>query len=56
MSHLFGSYKRSKYVAEHEVLRAAAQGLPATIVMPTFPLGPGATGSPRRPVVSSSTT
>ena len=40
VSHLFGSYKRSKYVAEHEVLRAAAQGLPATIVMPTFPLGP----------------
>ncbi len=40
MSHLFGSYKRSKYVAEHEVLRAAAQGLPVTIVMPTFPLGP----------------
>ena len=39
VSHLFGSYKRSKYVAEHEVLRAAAQGLPATIVMPTFPLG-----------------
>jgi dihydroflavonol-4-reductase len=40
VSHLFGSYKRSKYVAEHEVLRAAAQGLSATIVMPTFPLGP----------------
>jgi dihydroflavonol-4-reductase len=40
VSHLFGSYKRSKYVAEHEVLRAAAQGLPATLVMPTFPLGP----------------
>jgi dihydroflavonol-4-reductase len=40
VSHLFGSYKRSKYVAEHEVLRAAAQGVPVTIVMPTFPLGP----------------
>jgi dihydroflavonol-4-reductase len=40
VSHLFGSYKRSKYVAEHEVLRAAAQGLPVTLVMPTFPLGP----------------
>jgi len=40
VAHLFGSYKRSKYVAEHEVLRAAAQGLPVTIVMPTFPLGP----------------
>jgi dihydroflavonol-4-reductase len=40
VSHLFGSYKRSKYVAEHEMLRAAAQGLPVTMVMPTFPLGP----------------
>jgi dihydroflavonol-4-reductase len=40
VSHLFGSYKRSKYVAEHEVLRAAAQGLAVSIVMPTFPLGP----------------
>ena len=39
--HLYGSYKRSKYVAEHEVLRAIAEGLPATIVLPTFPLGPG---------------
>jgi dihydroflavonol-4-reductase len=39
--HLYGSYKRSKYVAEHEVLRAAAEGLPATLVLPTFPLGPG---------------
>ena len=40
VGHLFGSYKRSKYVAEHEVLRAAAQGLPVTIVLPTFPSGP----------------
>jgi dihydroflavonol-4-reductase len=39
--HLYGSYKRSKYVAEHEVLRAIAEGLPASIVLPTFPLGPG---------------
>jgi dihydroflavonol-4-reductase len=38
--HLFGSYKRSKYVAEHEVLRAAAQGLAVSIVLPTFPVGP----------------
>jgi dihydroflavonol-4-reductase len=41
VAHLFGSYKRSKYVAEHEVLRAAAEGCPVSIVMPTFPLGPG---------------
>ena len=40
ISHLFGAYKRSKYVAEHEVLRAAAEGCPVTLVMPTFPVGP----------------
>jgi dihydroflavonol-4-reductase len=40
IAHLFGSYKRSKYVAEHEVLRAAAQGLDVCLALPTFPLGP----------------
>jgi dihydroflavonol-4-reductase len=40
VGHLFGSYKRSKYVAEHEVLRAGAEGLPVTLVLPTTPLGP----------------
>jgi dihydroflavonol-4-reductase len=40
VGHLFGSYKRSKYVAEHEVLRAAAEGLPVTLVQPTMPIGP----------------
>jgi dihydroflavonol-4-reductase len=39
--HLYGSYKRSKYVAEHEVLRAVAEGFPASLVLPTFPLGAG---------------
>jgi dihydroflavonol-4-reductase len=39
--HLYGSYKRSKYVAEHEVLRAAAEGLSISLALPTFPLGPG---------------
>ena len=39
--HLYGSYKRSKYVAEPEVLRAIAEGLPASLVLPTFPVGPG---------------
>jgi dihydroflavonol-4-reductase len=39
--HLYGSYKRSKYVAEHEVLRAAAEGLPVSLALPTFPLGSG---------------
>jgi dihydroflavonol-4-reductase len=38
--HLYGMYKQSKYVAEHEVLRAAAEGAPVCIVLPTFPLGP----------------
>jgi dihydroflavonol-4-reductase len=41
VAHLFGLYKRTKYVAEHEVLRAAAQGVPVSLVLPTFPLGPG---------------
>jgi dihydroflavonol-4-reductase len=43
VAHLFGLYKRTKYVAEHEVLRAAAQGSPVSLVLPTFPLGPGDT-------------
>jgi dihydroflavonol-4-reductase len=37
--HLFGHYKRSKYQAEHEVLRAGAAGLPIVLVHPTFPVG-----------------
>ncbi len=41
VNHLFGLYKQSKYVAEHEVLRAAAAGTPVTLVLPTTPLGPG---------------
>jgi dihydroflavonol-4-reductase len=41
IGHLFGLYKQSKYVAEHEVLRAGAQGLPVVLVQPTLPLGPG---------------
>jgi dihydroflavonol-4-reductase len=41
ISHLFGHYKRSKFVAEHEVLMAAAEGLDVRLVLPTFPLGPG---------------
>jgi dihydroflavonol-4-reductase len=41
VDHLFGVYKQSKYVAEHEVLRATALGAPVTLVLPTTPLGPG---------------
>ena len=44
IAHLHGSYKRSKYAAEHEVLRACAEGLNLCIVLPTFPLGAGDTG------------
>jgi dihydroflavonol-4-reductase len=44
IAHLYGAYKRSKYVAEHEALRACAEGLDLRIVLPTFPLGPGDTG------------
>ena len=40
VEHLFGAYKRSKYIAEHEVLRAAAEGMPVVLVQPTLPLGP----------------
>jgi len=40
VEHLFGSYKRSKYVAEHEVLRRAAEGLPVVLLQPTLPVGP----------------
>ncbi len=41
VEHLFGLYKQSKYVAEHEVLRAGAEGLPVVLVQPTLPVGPG---------------
>jgi ornithine--oxo-acid transaminase len=41
IEHLFGDYKRTKFAAEHEVLRAAAEGLNVSLALPTFPLGPG---------------
>jgi len=44
LARLSGSYKGSKFVAEHEVLRACAGGLDACLVLPTFPLGPGDAG------------
>jgi len=40
IDHLFGGYKQSKYVAEHEVLRAGAEGFPVVLVQPTTPVGP----------------
>jgi dihydroflavonol-4-reductase len=38
---MIGHYKRSKFLAEQEALRAAANGLPVVIVNPTAPVGPG---------------
>ena len=38
---MIGHYKKSKLLAEEEVLQAAAAGFPAVIVNPTTPLGPG---------------
>ncbi len=38
---MIGHYKRSKWLAEQEALRAAADGLPVVIVNPTTPVGPG---------------
>jgi dihydroflavonol-4-reductase len=40
LTHLYGRYKQTKYVAEHEVLRLAAQGAPVVLVLPTMPHGP----------------
>ncbi len=39
IEHLYGHYKRSKYVAEHEALRLAAEGADIVVVQPTFPVG-----------------
>ena len=38
-SQLAGDYKRSKYLAEQEVLKLANSGIPVTIVNPTAPVG-----------------
>jgi len=39
--HLAGAYKRSKYLAEHEALSLAREGLPLVVVNPSTPVGPG---------------
>ena len=41
LDEMIGPYKRSKFLAEREVRRAAAAGLPVVIVSPTTPVGPG---------------
>lgn len=38
---MVGHYKRSKFLAEREALRAAAAGLPVVVVNPTAPVGEG---------------
>ena len=40
-SQLAGDYKRSKYLAEQEVMRLARTGLPVVTVNPTAPVGEG---------------
>jgi len=41
LDEMIGHYKRSKFMAEQEAFRAAADGLPVVIVNPTTPVGPG---------------
>jgi len=41
LEEMVGHYKRSKWMAEQEVLQAAKQGFPAVVAMPTTPIGPG---------------
>jgi dihydroflavonol-4-reductase len=40
LEEMIGHYKRSKWMAEQEVLQAARAGLPAIVAMPTTPVGP----------------
>lgn len=40
LDEMVGHYKRSKWMAEQEVLRAAKEGFPAVVAMPTTPVGP----------------
>jgi dihydroflavonol-4-reductase len=41
LDQMVGHYKRSKFMAEMEAIKAAADGLPVVIVNPTTPVGPG---------------
>ncbi len=41
LAEMVGHYKRSKFLAELEALRAAQAGLPVVVVNPTTPIGPG---------------
>lgn len=41
LEQMIGHYKRSKFLAELEAIKAAAAGIPVVIVNPTAPVGPG---------------
>ncbi|HTR46054.1 MAG TPA: hopanoid-associated sugar epimerase [Verrucomicrobiae bacterium] len=41
LDQMIGHYKRSKFLAELEAMKAAAAGVPVVIVNPTAPVGPG---------------
>src|SRR5467141_2038270 len=41
LDEMIGHYKRSKWLAEQEALKAAKEGFPVIIVSPTTPVGPG---------------
>ena len=41
LEQMAGHYKRSKYLAEQEVVKLAKAGLPVVIVNPSAPVGPG---------------
>src|SRR5438128_5749917 len=41
LDQMIGHYKRSKFMAEQEVMEAAAKGFPAVVVNPTTPVGAG---------------
>jgi dihydroflavonol-4-reductase len=40
LDQMIGHYKRSKFLAEQEVIKAAVTGFPAVVVNPTTPIGP----------------
>src|ERR1700724_983319 len=40
LEEMVGHYKRSKWMAEREVLNAAREGFPVIVAMPTTPVGP----------------
>jgi dihydroflavonol-4-reductase len=41
LAQMIGHYKRSKFLAELEAIKASAAGIPVVIVNPTAPVGPG---------------